>query len=33
MFGIKRDPRWAKVVIVFGALMAFALAAGVDYRW
>jgi hypothetical protein len=33
MFGIKHDPRWTRVMIAFGALVAFALAAGVDYKW
>lgn len=33
MRGIKHDPRWARFAIALGALVAFAVAAGVDYRW
>jgi hypothetical protein len=33
MFGINLDPRWGRLAFAVGALLAVALAAGVDYKW
>jgi len=33
MFGFNFDPRWTKIAVVVGSLLALALASGVDYRW